>query len=71
MSYTLDPSGQADNLPRDLYYKSFTCAQCSAEVNSPQVKTSSASVVKRDPDFYTVYSGPNPLHYSVVVCSDC
>lgn len=71
MSYTLDPSGHTDGLPRDLYYKTFTCAQCNAEVNSPQVKTSSASVVKRDPDFYTVYSGLNPLHYSVVVCPDC
>jgi len=54
-------------LPREFYYKAFTCPATGAEFKTPVVKANAYTVRGRDPDFCPRYDGINPLHYAVIV----
>ena len=54
-------------LPKEFYWKTFTCPLTGAEFPAVSVKRNAYSLRGRDPDFAPRYDGTNPLWYSVIV----
>lgn len=59
--------GLSRELPRELYWRSYTDPLTQAVFQSPTVRASAIVVSRREADFRPVYSGTNPLHYAIVV----
>ncbi len=54
-----------------LYDKKYTCPVCGNAFNSKKMKSSACRVDRRDEDFCVVYKQDNPMHYEIIVCSQC
>jgi uncharacterized protein (DUF2225 family) len=54
-----------------LYDKEITCPSCNHVFNARAVKTSAYRVVKKESDFFTIYSSINPYFYDVWLCNVC
>ena len=54
-------------LPRDYYWKRYTCPLSGAEFSTVAVKARSYSVRERGPDFCPRYEGINPQYYEIIV----
>lgn len=59
--------GLSRELPRDLYWRSYTDPLTQAGFQSPTVRASAIVASRREPDFRPVYSSVNPLHYAIIV----
>jgi len=53
-------------LPKELYWKTFTCPLTGADFPAVSVKRNAYSLRGRDPDFAPRYDGINPLWYGVI-----
>jgi len=54
-------------LPKDFYWKRYTCQLSGTEFSTVAVKTRSFSVRERGTDFCPRYDGLNPLYYEIIV----
>jgi uncharacterized protein (DUF2225 family) len=54
-----------------LYDKEISCPSCSNHFNVRTVKTSAYRVLRKDSDFFTLYSVINPYFYDVWLCNVC
>jgi len=60
------------SFPEKLFIgKPVTCPACDTKFTALQVRTTALRPRRQQSDFYTVYDGPNPAHYTVWVCPDC
>jgi len=54
-----------------LYDKEVTCPSCDHVFNARTVKTSAYRVLKKESDFFTIYTVINPYFYYVWLCNVC
>jgi len=57
----------ANDIPRELFWKTYKDPITGIEFQALQVKSSAYSIRSRDPDFAPRYDGFNPLWYAVIV----
>lgn len=56
---------------KGLFERHIKCPVCENEFETIKMLSNAPRVVKREPDFYTTYSGENPIYYAVFVCPNC
>lgn len=54
-------------LPKEYFWREYTCPLGGQMFLAVAVKSGTYSVRSREPDFRPLYDGPNPLHYAVIV----
>lgn len=58
-------------LPPELFWRSYTCPCCASTVYSCAVRSRAQRVAGVEQDFYIQYEGHNPLYYAAIVCDAC
>lgn len=54
-------------LPKEFFWREFTCPITGRTFDSVSVKTSAVTVRSRATDFRPIYEGVSPLHYAIIV----
>lgn len=54
-----------------MFERHVICPVCSKGFDTMKMLVNAPKMIKREPDFYTTYSGENPIYYAIFVCPNC
>ena len=60
-----------NELPKGMYFKEYKCPVCDHDFKTVRLKSNASALDKKDEDFCPYYKGLNPLHYEIIVCTEC